>query len=404
MRADVEKFRDRAGITRHRGAMEFWARLEGSGDAGLAADVEGVLTRRQHGVSQDEDVELLFGTVDRLRLTVDALAPHTFPLSAELARLSDASNILGANSDVLDLGCGGGVVSCFLAWLQPGRVVVGVDHNEACLETARLLAADLELSNVTFVLGDITTVDLGRTFDVVVSSAVWVETSDTARVDSWLSTINALPVRLGNGDSVLARCASRHLADDGVYVSLERCRDVAALGSWIGSLQSCGLVPDLVVSGIVDVDGVLTGLERLPMIVARRGGSPVHAGEILDWRLAHGNAATEREIETEIDVALGGPWTVFAGEVMEVDDPLGSMSAALCLMEHGSAGLLYFTTTRGVREILARTSEGGAAQFVPMYRSVRNSVGRRPSVRSRRPIDDDEVDAAVPRLTFSWAR
>ena len=404
MRADIEKLFERAGIVRHGGAVEFWTQLENSHDGNLAEDVERVLQRRRNGVPEDEDVELLFGTVDRLRLTVDALAPHTVPLLSELARLSETATVLGADSDVLDLGCGGGVVSCLLAWMRPGRRVVGVDRNEACLATARLLAADLGLSNVTFVGGDISTVDLGRTFDAVVSSAVWAETSDTARADPWFSTINALPVRLGDGESVLSRCASRHLADDGVYVSLERCRDVAALGSWIGSLQSCGLVVDLGVSSMVDVDGVLTGFERLPMIVARRVGSPVGVGEVLRWRLSRSNPATERELDTEIDVALGGPWTVVAGEVMEVEDPLGSMSAALCLMEHGSAGLLYFTTTRGVREILARTSEGGAAQFVPMYRSVRNSVGRRPSVRSRRPIEKDDADAAVPRLTFSWER
>ena len=378
--------------------MEFWHALENSSDATAATEIETVLMRRQQGVVADSDVDLLFGSPVRLRLVLDAVAPHTVPWLEFLAMA------LTGRREILDLGCGGGAAACFLAWHNPGSSVVGVDRSEACLDTARVLARELGLANVQFVCGDITSIDVERRFDAVVSSAVWAEGDDAREMAPWLSALNALPMRLGDAANPLSRCVERHLSDEGVYVSLERCRDVAALGSWIGSLQSCGLVPDLGSSQMLDVDGVLTGPERLPAIVAYRGGSPVRAGQVLDWRLANGNPATEHELGTEIDVALGGPWSVVAGEVMEVDDPMGTMSAALCLMENGSDGLLYFTTTRGVREVLARTSEGGAAQFVPMYRSVRNSVGRRPSVRLRRPVEQDDADVAVPRLTFSWER
>lgn len=395
---DVDEFCRRAGIVRHHGAMEFWAALESSVDPSVASDVEHVLVRRRQGAGAETDVDLLFGSPERLRLVIDAVAPHTVPWLAEL------STIVPQESDVLDLGCGGGVAACFLAWQRPQRRVVGVDLSEACLGAARSLARDLGLDNVEFVHGDIGTIDLGRRFTAVVSSAVWAEASDVKEAAPWLSTLNALPIRLDDGPVPLARCVARHLADSGVYVSLERCRDVAALASWVGSLQSSGIVPDLAASAMVDTDGVLTGLERLPLIVARRSGPVVSAAQLLHWRLAHANPETEREIGTELRVAEGGPWTVVAGELMEVDDDTGTMSAALCLMEHGTAGLLYFTTTRGVREVLAHTPDGGAAQFVAMYRSVRNSVGRRPSVRSRRPLDNDDADAAVPRLTFSWER
>jgi SAM-dependent methyltransferase len=395
---DVEKFCDRAGIVRHRGAMEFWNALETSTDRAVAADVEGVLTRRRHGVSTDADVDLLFGSLERLRLTLDAVAPHSVPWLDALA------TVVPGDAEVLDLGCGGGVVACFLAMTRPDRAVVGVDRSDVCLRTARSLASDLGLANVTFVQGDIETVDLGRRFGAVMSSAVWAETRGAEQMAPWFSTINALPVYLGDGSCPLSRCVDRHLGEDGIYMSLERCRDVSALASWIGSLQSSGMFPDLGASTMLDTDGVLTGFERLPLIVARRSGESVSPGRLLAWRLSHGNPETEREIEAELRVATEGPWTVVAGEMMDVDDESGSMAAALCLMEHDTVGMLYFATTRGVREVLAHTTEGGAAQFVPMYRSVRNSVGRRPSVRSRRPMEDDDAVAVIPRLTFSWER
>ena len=62
---------------------------------------------------------------------------------------------------VLDAGCGTGRVAIELA--RHGIVVVGVDANRSMLETARASAQEVE-----WIEHDLTTLDLGRTFDVVV--------------------------------------------------------------------------------------------------------------------------------------------------------------------------------------------------------------------------------------------
>ncbi len=64
-------------------------------------------------------------------------------------------------ASVLDAGCGTGRVAIELA--QHGIEVVGVDVNPSMLETARGLAPGIE-----WVEHDLTTLDLGRTFDIVV--------------------------------------------------------------------------------------------------------------------------------------------------------------------------------------------------------------------------------------------
>lgn len=66
---------------------------------------------------------------------------------------------LGAQS-MLDAGCGTGRVAVELA--RRGVDVVGVDVDPGMIERARAAAPGLP-----WVLGDIATVDLGRTFDVV---------------------------------------------------------------------------------------------------------------------------------------------------------------------------------------------------------------------------------------------
>ena len=62
---------------------------------------------------------------------------------------------------VLDAGCGTGRVAIELA--RHGIDVVGVDVDASMLDTARRLAPDL-----TWIQSDLTTLELGRTFDVVV--------------------------------------------------------------------------------------------------------------------------------------------------------------------------------------------------------------------------------------------
>lgn len=66
-------------------------------------------------------------------------------------------------SSVLDAGCGTGRVARELA--RRGVDVVGVDLDEEMLATARRKAPDLQWH-----LGDIATIDLGRTFSAVVAA------------------------------------------------------------------------------------------------------------------------------------------------------------------------------------------------------------------------------------------
>jgi 2-polyprenyl-3-methyl-5-hydroxy-6-metoxy-1,4-benzoquinol methylase len=74
----------------------------------------------------------------------------------------EAELVMGWNpTSVLDAGCGTGRVARELA--RRGVSVVGVDLDESMLETARHLSPEL-----VWVHGDLSALDLGRQFDVVV--------------------------------------------------------------------------------------------------------------------------------------------------------------------------------------------------------------------------------------------
>ncbi len=105
----------------------------------------------------------------------------------------EAIEPLVAGKDVLDLGAGSGHWRD--DWLH-GRIrevaksVLGVDHAEAYVEESRKLGADV-------IQGDVETLDLGRTFDVVVAGE--------------------LIEHLSNVGLFLDTCR-RHLGSDGILV------------------------------------------------------------------------------------------------------------------------------------------------------------------------------------------
>jgi SAM-dependent methyltransferase len=393
----VDEFYARAGLVRYPGAMEFWEELAlRCGDA-VAGEVGEMLKRRAFGRSVASDVDVLCLDLDRQRATLDAAAPHTHIWLGTLSGIGDLNA-------AIDLGCGGGVAACFLAWANPHARVVGVDASPAAIATARDLASELSLRNVEFVVADIDGFDAGRDFDLVTSSAVWAETADWVHAGRWWSALNELPRLLSPGavHASLATTAARHLVDDGVYLSLERCRDLAGLGAWVGAQQNLGLNFDARISDMLTVDGVLTGPERLPLVATHRGTLPASAHDLVQWRLRVGDERLDEALLAEMVMASDDlPWDLVTGTIFEADGGGDDFSVALLLLERGDAGKLYFATTRGVREVLASSPDGGAEQFRPLYRRMRDHLGIRQSVVSRRTANTDDLEAVLPRPIVS---
>lgn len=82
---------------------------------------------------------------------------------------------------VLDVGSGAGSVSFIAAGLVgESGAVVGVDSNPAIVEEAAGTARSLGLSQVSFQVGDINTIELDRDFDAVVDRLVLIYVKDPA--------------------------------------------------------------------------------------------------------------------------------------------------------------------------------------------------------------------------------
>jgi SAM-dependent methyltransferase len=103
-------------------------------------------------------------------------------------RVFEAAGI-GAGMRVLDLGSGAGDVALLLAeMIGPRGRVVGVDMNGAILETARARASAAGWTNVTFLEGDVRTLELERGFDAAVGRFVLMYLPEPAAMLRHLAT------------------------------------------------------------------------------------------------------------------------------------------------------------------------------------------------------------------------
>jgi SAM-dependent methyltransferase len=82
---------------------------------------------------------------------------------------------------VLDIGCGPGDVSFLVAGVVgPSGAIVGVDRSPEAIDVARGRAAQAELTNVTFIQGDITALAFNEPVDAIVGRLILMYLPDPA--------------------------------------------------------------------------------------------------------------------------------------------------------------------------------------------------------------------------------
>jgi hypothetical protein len=279
------------------------------------------------------------------------------------------------------------VVACFLAQKYPEKTVVGVDLLPAVVQTAQKLAELLGLSNIEFRQAEIAGLHLEKTFGCIVSVALREEMSSGRQGSfGYFSAIAELPQALITTSSPLSQCVAEHLAIDGLYISLERCHDVASIASWVGELQSVGVSPDLERSTMLVFSGVLAGPEKMPLLLSAHADARVDAESLLQWRMHGSNETQSDELAVESRVYSQRAWRVVKAMEFGIRDELGDAAARVYLLECDREGLVYFTTNRGAREIVFETSFGGAQILSNKFEHMLGELTYNPSVVDVRSI------------------
>lgn len=259
----------------------FWERLRRR-HGPIAEDVARAISAREEG--QDVDVYALKNKT--LALSIDVTAQYCNQMYAAFLSWFLRERFAQPAS-LLDIGCDNGILTCFYATVYPRAAVVGVDQGEQGIACARELAKRLELANVRFETGDLLE-PAGpfpdQAFDLIVSTTVFHEIlgfpDDLAENGS--GTIHEVPVEpaLSEAAKIVTGLVGLLSEEEGMMVSMERCRDAAGLAWWIRVLHKAGLRIMTDRSTLLEFTDEDRELQALPILVAKRDRqSTVSTGE-----------------------------------------------------------------------------------------------------------------------------
>jgi hypothetical protein len=371
----ITEFLDSVDIAHFSSPEEFWERLYGLPNKDSAVIARTIFEERQTGRVNPLHSSFFFQSIKNTQFFHHVVSPYLNVLLQEL----DAIQL--PPGDILELGSGAGVVACFLAQKYPEKTVVGIDLLPDVVATAKELAQLLGLSNVEFRQAEIAGLRLGKTFGCVLSVALREEMSSGRQGSfGYFSAIAELPHALTATSSPLSQCVAQHLVAGGLYVSLERCHDVASIASWVGEMQSEGISPSLEHSKMLTFTGVLTGAEKMPLLLSSRTESHIDAESLLQWRMSGSNEMQSDELAVESRIYSQRAWRVVKATEFSIRDELGDAAVRVYLLECDREGLVYFATNRGAREIIFETSFGGAQILSNKFEHLLGELTYNPSV------------------------
>jgi SAM-dependent methyltransferase len=377
----ITEFLDSVDIAQFASPEEFWERLYGLPNKNVGVIARNIFEERQSGRVNPLHSAFFFESIENTQFFHNVVSPYLEALLHEL----DAIQM--PPGDILELGSGAGVVACFLAQKYPEKTVIGIDLLPDVVATAQKLAQLLGLSNVEFHQAEIAGLHLEKTFGCVLSVALREEMSSGRQGSfGYFSAIAELPHALTSAPSSLAQSVAQHLAIDGLYISLERCHDIASIASWVGEMQSVGISPSLEKSTMLTFAGVLTGPEKMPLVLASHSSARVDAEQLLQWRMSGSSEMQSDELVVESRIYSQRAWRVVKATEFGIRDELGDAAARVYLLECDREGLVYFTTNRGAREIIFETSFGGAQILSNKFEHLLGELTYNPSVVDVRSI------------------
>ena len=122
---------------------------------------------------------------------------------------------------ILDVGCGNGIISVFLALVFPDSQITAADRNPYVLQTAEWLLKKLEISNVELRHIDAAGIS-GETFDTVFSSRTLIDNDGDCPEMEWTDTTESLCCSSEIRSQGYADVLAGLVGPDGFLVSAEQ--------------------------------------------------------------------------------------------------------------------------------------------------------------------------------------
>lgn len=238
---EVGSFFARIGLDTSASNEAIWDRIEMTLGPQRASELDEVLTSPHS--SQLEQFEAIWADVP------SALVTYGLVAGKSRAWLNHLKKRAPVGRRVLDVGCGIGVHTMFLAEALPESTVVGVDLLPKAIAVAEELSDKLGLSNTKFEFGDINDIDseeMGAEFDLITGATLIHDVDPPLflpiEVDAARNGLtDAVLANLGSARSRYAVAIAELLESNGVYIGMERCATADQMGSLLGAFHHAGL-------------------------------------------------------------------------------------------------------------------------------------------------------------------
>lgn len=277
---------------------------------------------------------------------------------------------LSLNCRVLEIGCDNGILLCLLACLHPEGRFTGIDPCGEAIEIARQRAHKLGLTNVEFHVAAIDADFLSRTeqkFDVALSVTVYHELLAngffSANPGVMAPAKNTFSLQETDFDDAagspapamdVVRAVHELLADDGVFVSVERWRTPEETLRWIRLAEAAGLSVCLPKSFLIEYKNATSDTEVLPLTYLEKNKDrpPARACDVLsfkayrDFLTMAGLCAIQDPVVAELMYGALEKADLYVQESVFHD---GSGTERVHVGVANGLGFIYTTTTRNFR-------------------------------------------------------
>ena len=144
-------------------------------------------------------------------------------------------------SEVLDVGCDCGIITCLMARMFPSSHFTAVDRSRNAIAAAEKLAERLNITNVEFLRKDVRDLKKDQVFDTVCS----FRTAQENRKDYLFNIFAPLPELFQSYQRISAPYAEKlasHVRPNGYLLSVERMNVDPMFYNWLRNLNDNGCV------------------------------------------------------------------------------------------------------------------------------------------------------------------